>query len=299
MVGILRKTQNTPTFYFANKKTLQHHFLSFSCKKKKNIKTNERNIKTYSLSRCGPFGGSCQIHGSIPMPQSESDDLSNIPDVDTGCGIGVGRSSGIKSPIINNPAFSHSRCPPEVHRSCFCVRFIAEHTKLLEDSTKVTIFKKNSGSPFSSGKRKRRKYSWTKLSHEWKQKLQDVFLCFHKFCIQKCHDTDEYINYYYCADWHCIHKETENTYFEAVIFKSTKYLRWDFFFLFLFSCCCLALLELLPRRTLIEVLRLSKDNKEQKHIKWDHRENGRAWAEHRCFVKLKSRKNANTVNSTR
>lgn len=79
-----------------------------------------------SLSRSGPFG-SCQIHGSMPMPQSESDDLSNIPDID---------SAGIKSPI-NNPGFSHSKCPPEIHRSCFCVRFIAEHTKLLEDSTKV------------------------------------------------------------------------------------------------------------------------------------------------------------------
>lgn len=85
----------------------------------------------FSLSRSGPFGGSCQIHGSMPMPQSESDDLSNMPDIDNGSG-------GIKSPIIDNPAFSHSKCPTEVHRSCFCVRFIAEHTKLLEDSTKVS-----------------------------------------------------------------------------------------------------------------------------------------------------------------
>lgn len=64
------------------------------------------------------------------MPQSESDDLSNVPDID---------ECGIKSPIIGNPAFSHSKCPPEIHRSCFCVRFIAEHTKLLEDSTKVSL----------------------------------------------------------------------------------------------------------------------------------------------------------------
>lgn len=85
-----------------------------------------------SLSRSGPFG-SCQIHGSMPMPQSESDDLSNMPDIDN-------VSGGIKSPIMNNPAFSHSKCPTEIHRSCFCVRFIAEHTKLLEDSTKVSIF---------------------------------------------------------------------------------------------------------------------------------------------------------------
>lgn len=92
--------------------------------------------ETHSISRTGPFGGSCQIHGSTPMPQSESDDLSNIPDIDNG-------SSGIKSPIINNPAFSHSNCPPEIHRSCFCVRFIAEHTKLLEDSTKASTIHRN------------------------------------------------------------------------------------------------------------------------------------------------------------
>lgn len=63
------------------------------------------------------------------MTQSESEDLTNVPD-DTGSG-------GIKSPVINNPAYSHQHCPPEIHRSCFCVRFIAEHTKLQEDSTKV------------------------------------------------------------------------------------------------------------------------------------------------------------------
>lgn len=37
------------------------------------------------------------------------------------------------------PGFSHSACPPEVHKTCFCVRFIAEHTRMLEDSTKVCI----------------------------------------------------------------------------------------------------------------------------------------------------------------
>lgn len=89
--------------------------------------------KSYFFSlTTGPFGGSCQIHGPIPpVPHSESDDLTAVPDLD------MGPPSGIKSPIINNPAFSHSKCPPRVHRSCFCVRFIAEHTKMQEDSTKV------------------------------------------------------------------------------------------------------------------------------------------------------------------
>ncbi|XP_065170452.1 acetylcholine receptor subunit alpha-like isoform X2 [Atheta coriaria] len=75
----------------------------------------------------GPFGGSCQIHGPIAIPPSESEDLT-VSGLD---------ESGIKSPVLRNPAFSHSRCPPEIHKSCFCVRFIAEHTKMLEDSTKV------------------------------------------------------------------------------------------------------------------------------------------------------------------
>ncbi|CAH1374091.1 unnamed protein product [Tenebrio molitor] len=79
-----------------------------------------------SLEDGGPFGGSCQIHGPVAVPHSESEEVPV-----------EGDSSGIKSPVLRNPAFSHTRCPPEIHKSCFCVRFIAEHTKMLEDSTKV------------------------------------------------------------------------------------------------------------------------------------------------------------------
>ena len=53
--------------------------------------------------------------GALPVPEEEA--LSPVPDPP--------------------PGFSHSACPPEVHRTCFCVRFIAEHTRMLEDSTKV------------------------------------------------------------------------------------------------------------------------------------------------------------------
>lgn len=84
------------------------------------------DLSPNSLTGTGPFGGSCQIHG--PIPHSESEDLS--VDMD---------ANGVKSPVLKNPAFSHSHCPPEVHKSCFCVRFIAEHTKMLEDSTKVNF----------------------------------------------------------------------------------------------------------------------------------------------------------------
>nr|QQH14662.1 nicotinic acetylcholine receptor alpha 4 subunit [Blattella germanica] len=80
------------------------------------------DLSPSSLVDGGPLSGSCQIHGPAAVLQSESaDELSD----------------NNKSPVLRNPAFSHSNCPPEVHKSCFCVRFIAEHTKMLEDSTKV------------------------------------------------------------------------------------------------------------------------------------------------------------------
>ncbi|CAG4993381.1 unnamed protein product [Parnassius apollo] len=68
------------------------------------------------------FGGSCVVHGSseggaLGAGGSEEEALSPVPEPPTG--------------------FSHSACPPEMHRTCFCVRFIAEHTRMLEDSTKV------------------------------------------------------------------------------------------------------------------------------------------------------------------
>ncbi|XP_062126666.1 acetylcholine receptor subunit alpha-like isoform X7 [Drosophila sulfurigaster albostrigata] len=92
---------------------------------------SKEELTTQSLTSTGPFGGSCQVHGPLPqLTHSSSEDLTAVPDLDIG-------NSGIRSPILNNPAFSHSKCPPRVHRSCFCVRFIAEHTKMQEDSTKV------------------------------------------------------------------------------------------------------------------------------------------------------------------
>ncbi|XP_055679483.1 acetylcholine receptor subunit alpha-like isoform X1 [Lutzomyia longipalpis] len=89
---------------------------------------SKEDMSPSSLTATGPFGGSCQIHG--PVPHSESEDLSCEADLDEG-------ATTIKSPIIPNPGFSHSHCPQDMHKSCFYVRFIAEHTKMLEDSTKV------------------------------------------------------------------------------------------------------------------------------------------------------------------
>lgn len=78
------------------------------------------------------FSSGCQIHGpsavtfsSLLSQELSSSEMNTMDDNN-------------KSPIMNNPAFLHSSCPPAMHKSCFCVRLIAEHTKMLEDSTKVT-----------------------------------------------------------------------------------------------------------------------------------------------------------------
>ncbi|XP_076764433.1 nicotinic acetylcholine receptor alpha4 [Xylocopa sonorina] len=90
------------------------------------------DLSPSSLTDGARFGGSCLIHGPPlpPLPlHTECEDLSvsGEPVIDE-----------VKSPVLRSPpTFSHSRCPPEIHKSCICVRFIAEHTKMLEDSTKV------------------------------------------------------------------------------------------------------------------------------------------------------------------
>ncbi|XP_032667739.1 acetylcholine receptor subunit alpha-like isoform X2 [Odontomachus brunneus] len=94
--------------------------------------SSKEDLSPSSLTDGARFGGSCLIHGPPlpPLPlHTECEDLSVAGDT----GIEEVKSPALRSP----PAFSHSRCPPEVHRSCICVRFIAEHTKMLEDSTKV------------------------------------------------------------------------------------------------------------------------------------------------------------------
>ncbi|XP_014485857.1 PREDICTED: acetylcholine receptor subunit alpha-like [Dinoponera quadriceps] len=92
--------------------------------------SSKEDLSPSSLTDGARFGGSCLIHGPpLPPLPLHTEDLSVAGDA------GI---EEVKSPVLRSPpAFSHSRCPPEVHRSCICVRFIAEHTKMLEDSTKV------------------------------------------------------------------------------------------------------------------------------------------------------------------
>ncbi|XP_026674001.1 acetylcholine receptor subunit alpha-like isoform X3 [Ceratina calcarata] len=93
---------------------------------------SKEDLSPSSLADGARFGGSCLIHGPPlpPLPlHTECEDLSVS---------GEPVIEDVKSPVLRSPPpFSHSRCPPEIHKSCICVRFIAEHTKMLEDSTKV------------------------------------------------------------------------------------------------------------------------------------------------------------------
>ncbi|XP_078047281.1 nicotinic acetylcholine receptor alpha4 isoform X2 [Augochlora pura] len=93
---------------------------------------SKEDLSPSSLADGARFGGSCLIHGPPlpPLPlHTECEDLSVSGDA------GI---EEVKSPVLRSPpTFSHSRCPPEIHKSCICVSFIAEHTKMLEDSTKV------------------------------------------------------------------------------------------------------------------------------------------------------------------
>ncbi|XP_052121389.1 acetylcholine receptor subunit alpha-like isoform X3 [Frankliniella occidentalis] len=119
---------------------------------------SKEDLSPLSLLDGGPFGGSCLIHGpgAIRDPPDEEmrETLSDREDT-TGCCSAVrtcgggtrpssppgGRGAAPGQILVPLPPqghrFSHAHCPPQVHRSCFCVRFIAEHTKMLEDSTKV------------------------------------------------------------------------------------------------------------------------------------------------------------------
>lgn len=92
------------------------------------------------MSDSNRFGGSCMVHGSSEV---------GAPAGRGGVTAGTGSEEEALSPVPDPPVgFSHSACPPEVHRTCFCVRFIAEHTRMLEDSTKVGRDIEKTGDPF-------------------------------------------------------------------------------------------------------------------------------------------------------
>ncbi|XP_049842739.1 acetylcholine receptor subunit alpha-like isoform X1 [Schistocerca gregaria] len=107
--------------------------------------TSKDDLSPGSLLDGGLLGGSCQVHG----PLGAALEAERLSDAEEACksppplpplpplGLGLAAPPHPQGALRSPPAFPHSRCPPEVHRSCFCVRFIAEHTRMLEDSTKV------------------------------------------------------------------------------------------------------------------------------------------------------------------
>ncbi|XP_040571340.1 acetylcholine receptor subunit alpha-like isoform X2 [Lepeophtheirus salmonis] len=105
------------------------------------------------------FSSGCQVHGtSVIMDEDEEDEFNPIDvrsisadDDDLG-GLSspLGNNNHLHSsstgpPLIspppyerevNNP-FDHSNCSKNLHKSCACVNFIAEHTRAKEEATKV------------------------------------------------------------------------------------------------------------------------------------------------------------------
>lgn len=68
----------------------------------------------------------CRLHPSYPTHEESTE--SWIPD----------DMLPLPSPIAN-ASCSNRNCIPEIHRAAAGVRFIARHTKIQEDSTKVKL----------------------------------------------------------------------------------------------------------------------------------------------------------------
>lgn len=101
------------------------------------------------------FPLTCRIHGANNIhqhpddPQQPQTEDGQTPQTDIGATTDPYMVSQVtanpatadqKSPTYrSNLAHDLSQCSAEVHRACWCVNFIAEHTRLKEDSTKVRL----------------------------------------------------------------------------------------------------------------------------------------------------------------
>ncbi|CAG7672464.1 unnamed protein product [Allacma fusca] len=79
------------------------------------------------LRRMADGSGGCRLHGGFPSYDGSTE--SWLPD----------DMLPLPSPLIpkNTAPCSNRTCVPDVHRACAGVRFIARHTRIQEDSTKV------------------------------------------------------------------------------------------------------------------------------------------------------------------
>lgn len=83
----------------------------------------------------GPTESICRIHG-YPSAGSRNNSISNRNDVTAHQEFLSGPSSNSRfAAPFQGP--HHGRCTADLHRSCFCVRFIAEHTRTKEESLRV------------------------------------------------------------------------------------------------------------------------------------------------------------------
>lgn len=85
--------------------------------------------------------GGCRVHGG-GYPSHDGSTESWLPD----------DAVPLPSPLLSKPSISCSNrnCIPDVHvhRACAGVRFIARHTRLQEDSTKVSHSNWGTGESF-------------------------------------------------------------------------------------------------------------------------------------------------------
>ena len=109
------------------------------------------------------FYPGCKVHGRnsvmLEDPDDDDEDVDNLSERDAlnpaqtagGAANGGGRyhlgypgSPGPPPPMAQAPppsalpAYDHSNCSDQLHKSCACVNFIAEHTKAREEATKVS-----------------------------------------------------------------------------------------------------------------------------------------------------------------
>ena len=79
----------------------------------------------------------CKVHGTSILLQDEEDETDALNPLALDA-----QSSGCSSPRppispSQMPPYDHSNCSAQLHKSCACVNFIAEHTKAREEATKV------------------------------------------------------------------------------------------------------------------------------------------------------------------
>ncbi|KAL7646558.1 UNVERIFIED_CONTAM: hypothetical protein RMT77_001809 [Armadillidium vulgare] len=78
-----------------------------------------------SPMRDGAFTTTCRIHGSTNIHEGTFPPM-DVPEKEDPFG-------AFRAGVNHN----YQHCNPDVHRTCWCVNFIAEHTRLKEGSTKV------------------------------------------------------------------------------------------------------------------------------------------------------------------